>query len=185
MSDLTAEFVGVYEKLKADILKDLDINLTNGACDWVAKMLDHNLLGGKLNRGLSAIDSYSLLKEGKQLTSEEIIQISSLGWCIEWVGMIAVNDGILLCNHIAVILKKYFRGKPYYVDLLELFNEVEFQTASGQMIDLITTQERDLSKYSLAMWHVHFLWPERILTIMLMPRTYSSKWEYISKFSPL
>lgn len=98
-------------------------------------MLDHNLLGGKLNHGLSAIDSYSLLKEGKQLSSEEIILISSLGWCIEWlqgyflvhddimdgsskrrgqpcwfrldkVGMIAVNDGVLLRNHIAVILKR-------------------------------------------------------------------------------
>lgn len=102
-------------------------------------MLDHNLLGGKLNHGLSAIDSYSLLKEGKQLSSEEIILISSLGWCIEWlqgyflvhddimdgsskrrgqpcwfrldkVGMIAVNDGVLLRNHIAVILKQHFRG---------------------------------------------------------------------------
>lgn len=38
--------------------------------------------------------------------------------------MIAVNDGILLRNHIPRILKKHFRGKPYYVDLLDLFNEV-------------------------------------------------------------
>ncbi|EYU27054.1 hypothetical protein MIMGU_mgv1a0125502mg, partial [Erythranthe guttata] len=39
----------------------------------------------------------------------------------------------------------------FYVDLLDLFNEVEFQTASGQMIDLIITieGEKDLSKYSL------------------------------------
>ncbi|XP_055807375.1 farnesyl pyrophosphate synthase-like isoform X2 [Solanum dulcamara] len=137
---------------------------------------------GKLNRGLSVIDSYSLLKEGKELTSEEISQTSFLGWCIEWlqayflvlddimdgsqtrrgqpcwfrkpkVGMIAVNDGLLLRNHIPRILKNHFKGKPYYVDLLELFNEVEFQTASGQMIDLITTHagEKDLSKYSLSL----------------------------------
>ncbi|XWS27691.1 hypothetical protein CRYUN_Cryun25bG0002900 [Craigia yunnanensis] len=68
------------------------------------------------------------------------------------VGMIAVNDGLILRNQIFRILKKHFRGKPYYVDLLDLFNEVEFQTASGQMIDLITTLqgEKDLSKYSLS-----------------------------------
>ncbi|XVF75149.1 hypothetical protein PTKIN_Ptkin13bG0164100 [Pterospermum kingtungense] len=68
------------------------------------------------------------------------------------VGLIAVNDGVLLRNHIARILKNHFKGKPYYVDLLDLFNEVEFQTASGQMIDLITTieGEKDLSKYSLS-----------------------------------
>ncbi|CAA2979520.1 farnesyl pyrophosphate synthase 1 [Olea europaea subsp. europaea] len=67
------------------------------------------------------------------------------------VGLIALNDGIILRNHIARILKKHFREKPYYVDLIDLFNEVEFQTASGQMIDLITTLEgeKDLSKYSL------------------------------------
>ncbi|KAK0600016.1 hypothetical protein LWI29_010739 [Acer saccharum] len=70
------------------------------------------------------------------------------------IGMVAVNDGIVLRNHIYRILKNHFRGKPYYVDLLDLFNEVEFQTISGQMIDLITTLdgeegEKDLSKYSL------------------------------------
>ncbi|KAF2563801.1 hypothetical protein F2Q70_00018060, partial [Brassica cretica] len=67
------------------------------------------------------------------------------------VGMVAINDGILLRNHIHRILKKHFRGKPYYVDLVDLFNEVEMQTACGQMIDLITTfeGEKDLAKYSL------------------------------------
>lgn len=40
------------------------------------------------------------------------------------VGMIAVNDGIILRNQIPRILKKHFRDKKYYVDLLDLFNEV-------------------------------------------------------------
>ncbi|XP_071725719.1 farnesyl diphosphate synthase 2-like [Rutidosis leptorrhynchoides] len=68
------------------------------------------------------------------------------------VGIIAVNDGVVLRNHIPRVLKKHFREKAYYVDLVDLFNEVEFQTASGQMIDLITTLvgEKDLSKYSLS-----------------------------------
>lgn len=38
--------------------------------------------------------------------------------------MIAVNDGLILRNHISRILKKHFREKPYYVDLLDLFSEV-------------------------------------------------------------
>lgn len=45
---------------------------------------------------------------------------------ISKVGMIAVNDGIILRNQISRILKKHFKGKPYYVDLLDLFNEVCF-----------------------------------------------------------
>eukprot|EP01018_Ginkgo_biloba_P010186 Gb_29811 [translate_table: standard] len=67
------------------------------------------------------------------------------------VGLIAANDGILLRTHIFRILKLHFRTKPCYVDLSDLFNEVEFQTASGQMLDLITTHEGaiDLAKYKM------------------------------------
>lgn len=65
--------------------------------------------------------------------------------------MIAINDGIKLLTHIPRILRNHFRDKKYYVDLMELFNEVEFQIAARQTIDLITTieGEKDLSKYSL------------------------------------
>ncbi|CAA0818025.1 Farnesyl pyrophosphate synthase 1- mitochondrial [Striga hermonthica] len=177
--DLRTTFLSVYSVLKSDLLNDPAFEWTEGSRQWV----DRNELwfSGKLNRGLSVIDSYKLLKEEKGLTEDEVFLASALGWCIEWlqafflvlddimdnshtrrgqpcwfrvpkVGMIAINDGIMLRNHIPRILKKYFREKPYYVDLLDLFNEVvEFQTASGQMIDLITTieGEKDLSKYSL------------------------------------
>jgi farnesyl diphosphate synthase len=69
------------------------------------------------------------------------------------VGMIAANDGVLLRNKIQHILRKHFNGKPYYVELHDLFTEVEFQTATGQMVDLITTLEgeKDLSKYTLSL----------------------------------
>ncbi|KAM0958436.1 hypothetical protein EV1_023504 [Malus domestica] len=102
--------------------------------------------------GLSVIDSYQLLQQGRELTEDETFLASALGWCIEWlqafflvldnimdgshtrrgqpcwfrlpkVSMIAVNDGVVLRNHIPRILIKYFREKPYYVDLLDLFNE--------------------------------------------------------------
>ena len=82
---------------------------------------------------------------------------------------------MILRNQIFRILKNHFRAKPYYADLIDLFNEVivsrylfnvyklfilvlnfislqvEFQTASGQMLDLITTieGEKDLGKYKL------------------------------------
>lgn len=181
MADLKSAFLKVYSQLKSELLQDPAFEFTHDSRQWVDRMLDYNVPGGKLNRGLSVIDSYRLLKEGKELTEVEIFLASALGWCIEWlqayflvlddimdnshtrrgqpcwfrvpkVGLIAVNDGVLLRNHICRILKNHFRGKPYYVDLLDLFNEVEFQTASGQMIDLITTLEgeKDLSKYSLS-----------------------------------
>ncbi|KAG9143231.1 hypothetical protein Leryth_010152 [Lithospermum erythrorhizon] len=180
MSSLRSKFFDVYEVLKSELLKDPAFDFTDESREWVERMLDYNVPGGKCNRGLSVVDSYKLLKEGNELSEDEIFLASALGWCIEWlqayflvlddimdsshtrrgqpcwfrqpkVGMIAVNDGILLRNHIGRVLKKHFHDKPYYVYLLELFNEVEFQTTCGQMIDLITAHlgQNDLSKYSL------------------------------------
>ncbi|KAF6153825.1 hypothetical protein GIB67_001058 [Kingdonia uniflora] len=177
--DHKSTFLDIYASLKSELLNDSSFEFDDASRQWVQRMMDYNVPGGKLNRGLSVIDSYKLLK-GEDLTDDEVFLSSALGWCIEWlqayflvlddimdnshtrrgqpcwfklekVGMIAINDGILLRNHIPRILKKHFRGKAYYVDLLDLFNEVEFQTASGQMIDLITTLvgEKDLSKYTL------------------------------------
>jgi farnesyl diphosphate synthase len=40
---------------------------------------------GKLNRGLSVVDSYKLLKGDDDLNEEEMFLASTLGWCIEWV----------------------------------------------------------------------------------------------------
>lgn len=184
MADLKSTFLKVYSVLKSELLHDPAFEWTEDSRQWVERMLDYNVPGGKLNRGLSVIDSYKLLKEGKELTEDEVFLACALGWCIEWlqayflvlddimdsshtrrgqpcwfrvekVGLIAVNDGIILRNHIPRILKNHFKGKPYYEDLLDLFNEVEFQTASGQMIDLITTieGEKDLSKYSMPLHH--------------------------------
>ncbi|CAH2078805.1 unnamed protein product [Thlaspi arvense] len=184
--DLKSTFLDVYSILKTDLLQDPAFEFTNESSQWLEQMLDYNVPGGKLNRGISVVDSYKMLKQNQKLTQEEIFLSCALGWCIEWVflfylltlfislslslclcsvtrrgqpcwfrkpqvGMIAINDGLLLRNHIHRILKKHFRGKRYYVDLVDLFNEVEFQTTCGQMLDLITTfdGEKDLSKYSL------------------------------------
>lgn len=38
--------------------------------------------------------------------------------------MVAINDGVLIRNQIHRILKTHFKQKPYYADLLDLFNEV-------------------------------------------------------------
>ncbi|XP_010245026.1 PREDICTED: farnesyl pyrophosphate synthase 1-like [Nelumbo nucifera] len=183
-TDMKSTFRRVYSTLKSELLQDPAFDFTDDSRQWVDRMLEYNVPGGKLNRGLSVIDSYKLLQEGRELPEDEIFLACALGWCIEWfqayflvlddimdnshtrrgqpcwfrmpeVGIIAVNDGIILRNHISRILRRHFREKPYYVDLLDLFNEVEFQTASGQMIDLITTHEgqKDLSKYTIPVHH--------------------------------
>jgi farnesyl diphosphate synthase len=49
------------------------------------------------------------------------------------VGNIAINDSFLVESHIYVLLKKYFRHQPYYVDLVDLFHETTYQTELGKM----------------------------------------------------
>nr|GMC55492.1 farnesyl pyrophosphate synthase 1 [Ipomoea batatas] len=40
----------------------------------------------KIFREVKLIDSYKLLKEGKEIAENEIFLASALGWCIEWGG---------------------------------------------------------------------------------------------------
>ncbi len=67
------------------------------------------------------------------------------------VGLIAVNDSVMLEGAIYHLLKTYFRGETYYVDLLEVLHETSYKTEMGQLVDMITASEGvvDLSKFSL------------------------------------
>jgi farnesyl diphosphate synthase len=67
------------------------------------------------------------------------------------VGMIAINDAFMLESSIYLILKKHFKIHPAYVDLVELFHDVTFQTELGQLCDLITAPEDhvDLNNFSM------------------------------------
>jgi farnesyl diphosphate synthase len=136
-------------------------------------------MGGKYNRGMSVVDTTTILL-GRKATKDELFRSATLGWMIEllqafflvsddimddsktrrgfpcWyrmpnVGMIAINDAFMLEAGIYILLKKYFRQDKSYVDLLELFHEVTFQTELGQTCDLLTAPEDhvDLANFSL------------------------------------
>ncbi|CAO2146977.1 unnamed protein product [Urochloa humidicola] len=151
----------------ADFLR----KITEEAKRRVEQMIDYNVPGGKLNRGLSVVDSYMLLKQGSEVTEDEFFLACVLGWCVEWfqacalvlddimdgaqmrrekkcwfrlpkVGLHGINDCVVLKCHIARLVKKYFREKHYYLELYELWGEVAFQTSLGQMLDLTSTHYR-------------------------------------------
>lgn len=46
--------------------------------------MDYNVPGGKLNRGLSVVDSVAILR-GRELTDSEYFKAAVLGWAVEWV----------------------------------------------------------------------------------------------------
>ncbi|CAL4992564.1 unnamed protein product [Urochloa decumbens] len=148
----------------ADFLRQI----TDEARCHVEQMIDYNVPGGKLNRGLSVVDSYMLLKQGSEVTEDEFFLACVLGWCVEWfqacalvlddimdgahmrrekkcwfrlpkVGLHGIKDCVLLKCHIARLFRKYFREKHYYLELTELWDEISLQTSLGQMLDLTST----------------------------------------------
>ncbi|EDO19000.1 hypothetical protein Kpol_2002p71 [Vanderwaltozyma polyspora DSM 70294] len=179
-SKFVDEFPTLVEELKQVLVK---YGMPEEAIQWYEKNLNYNTPGGKLNRGLSVVDTYAILKgynSVDDLSKDEYRRVAVLGWCVEllqayflvaddmmdksitrrgqpcWyrvedVGEIAINDAFMLEAAIYELLKKYFRSESYYIDLIELFHDVTFQTEMGQLLDLITAPEEsvDLSKFSL------------------------------------
>lgn len=177
------KFVAEFDTLVEELQQiALGYNMPKEAIDWFTASLHYNTPGGKLNRGMSVIDTYCILqhKTADDLSAAEYKKVALLGWAIEllqayflvaddmmdqsktrrgqpcWylkdgVGNIAINDSFMLEGAIYILLKKHFRQDAYYVDLLDLFHEVTFQTELGQLMDLVTADEDhvDLSKFSL------------------------------------
>ncbi|GAN06747.1 farnesyl pyrophosphate synthase [Mucor ambiguus] len=173
-------FLKVFPTLAEEVLLELrKYNMPEDAYEWTKKMLYYNVPGGKLNRGISVVDTVRILK-GDTVTEDDIFKATVLGWLIEFlqafflvsddimdasitrrgqpcwyksegVGMVAINDAFILESCIYIFLKKYFKKTDYYIELVELFHEVTFQTELGQLCDLITAPEDDvdLSKFSI------------------------------------
>ncbi|KAF1809639.1 ERG20 farnesyl diphosphate synthase [Eremomyces bilateralis CBS 781.70] len=172
MPTTRTEFETAFQPLVEDMLQLCrDNKLPDNARAWYEKNLLHNTMGGKYNRGMSVIDTSSILLN-KSITpgTPEYLRAGALGWMIEllqafflvsddimdssktrrgspcWylmptVGMIAINDAFMLEGTIYMLLKKHFRQEKCYTDLLELFHEVTFQTELGQQCDLLTAPE--------------------------------------------
>ncbi|KAI5966351.1 ERG20 [Candida pseudojiufengensis] len=178
-----SRFLNVFEDIVEELTQILiSYKMPKEAITWFQNNLNYNTPGGKLNRGLSVVDTYAILNNttSDKLNDEEYKKVAILGWAIEllqayflvaddmmdqsetrrgqpcWylkegVGNIAINDSFMLDGAIYEILRKHFRKDTYYVDLLDLFHEVTFQTELGQLLDLVTADEEhvDLSKFSL------------------------------------
>jgi len=126
-----------------------------GMQNWIEKVVDYNVQGGKMNRGIALVESYSLLENHK--VSEENMTIAiALGWAVEllqafflvaddimddshtrrmkpcWyrtnnLGVKAFNDSILLENSAYQIISSYCRDQPYYLAVIDLFHDVSAQ----------------------------------------------------------
>lgn len=175
------EFLKVYQRVRDELVGDeLLKGQPEASKQWVTEMLDYNVPFGKLNRGMAVLDVVKAMASGEEINEQQADQARLLGWCIEFlqayflvaddimdnsitrrgqpcwyrvpkVGLVAINDAIILESCIYRILKMHFRDHPAYVELLDLFHEVTHQTSHGQLLDTTTAPigTVDLSRYTL------------------------------------
>ncbi|KAL8677008.1 MAG: hypothetical protein Q9186_006519 [Xanthomendoza sp. 1 TL-2023] len=173
------EFESVFPQLVDDLSKHCkQYGLPEDALKWFQESLNHNTTGGKCNRGMSVVDTTSILLQ-RPLTAPEFHHAATLGWLTEllqafflvsddimdssqtrrgqpcWykypkVGMIAINDAFMLESSIYILLRQHFGKHPSYAGFLEIFHTTTFQTEIGQLCDLLTAPEDhvDLSQFS-------------------------------------
>ncbi|KAL8770442.1 MAG: hypothetical protein Q9209_003868 [Squamulea sp. 1 TL-2023] len=173
------DFESVFPQLVNDLSQHCkQYGLPEDALKWYQDSLNHNTMGGKCNRGMSIVDTTSILLQ-RPLSKTEFFHSATLGWLTEllqafflvsddimdssqtrrgqpcWykfpkVGMIAINDAFMLESSIYILLKQHFSSHPSYAGFLELFHTTTFQTEIGQLCDLLTAPEDhvDLSQFS-------------------------------------
>ncbi|KAJ2081894.1 Farnesyl pyrophosphate synthetase [Coemansia sp. RSA 988] len=175
MRTTSKEFTEFFPQLIEDIVSELpSFGATPEMVSRIKQMIEYNVMGGKMNRGLSVVDTVKIMRGEAELPKDINEKALVLGWTVEWlqafflvaddimdespsrrgqpawyrrkdVGILAINDSFILESCIYRLLKKYFRSEPYYIGLVELFHETSYQTELGQMVDLLTAPENDIN----------------------------------------
>ncbi|XP_061396816.1 uncharacterized protein LOC133332429 [Musca vetustissima] len=173
-TDENREFLAVFPEIVNEMVEITNKYSPNEISEWFARSLEYNIPHGKLNRGLLTVLTYKNLVKSEDLTPENIKRAQILGWCVEilhsfflvyddvmdnsstrrgqvcWhkvpqVGLIALNDALMMENGLYAVLKNHFRHLDCYVDLMELFHEITFITTCGQSLDLLNANNNVLS----------------------------------------
>ncbi|KAI9224128.1 geranyltranstransferase [Blastocladiella britannica] len=108
--EVVAAFEKSYHVIANDLLHDLEHvhKMPQVGVERMRKMLEHNVMGGKMNRGLAVIDTLMIIAQGqgRVLSQEDIFRAHVAGWAIEWLqACFLVADDIMDQSHTR-------RGKP-------------------------------------------------------------------------
>jgi farnesyl diphosphate synthase len=146
---------------------------------WIRKVLDYNVTGGKMNRGLMVVES-GISLFGDRCTNDDLCRFAVLGWVIEmlqaWLliaddimdasvtrrgqpcwykvdnlGEAAINDAFLVEMLLFKALRRHFGDRPEYSRLVDLVMETTLQTELGQLLD-IKCDTAPLSAFTLERW---------------------------------
>ncbi|GAM21444.1 hypothetical protein SAMD00019534_046190, partial [Acytostelium subglobosum LB1] len=90
------EFLDALPMLKEDVLSDPStMKMPPQARDWISRLIDASVAGGKMNRGLTVPSTLQLLLN-RPLTKTETQNAIVLGWGVEWLqAFFLVADDIM------------------------------------------------------------------------------------------
>ena len=84
-----ALFSWSFPSLQKEIVSDLPTvyEMPNEAVKYVDRMIAYTVAGGKMNRGLSVLDSHRRIIEAtrRKVTNKQRVQAAALGWCVEFL----------------------------------------------------------------------------------------------------
>jgi len=174
--DERQEFMSMFPDLVRDLVEQPEMRDMEETNQWLIRVLQYNVPHGKRNRGLATALAYRHMVS--ELTEENVRLSYVLGWCVEilqayflvaddimddsetrrgrlcWykvdnLGPAAFNDALLLESAIYELLKKHFRDKECYVEILEIFHDINYRTIYGQSLDTRTGLERKMETYTM------------------------------------
>uniref|UniRef100_T1IND5 Farnesyl pyrophosphate synthase n=1 Tax=Strigamia maritima TaxID=126957 RepID=T1IND5_STRMM len=179
MKEFDAVYPDIVKSLTNDFMQpECEIK---AAISRLKEVVDYNVPFGKKTRGLFVVKAFKQICGVDKIDEENVYLAQVLGWCVEmlqafflvcddvmdqsktrrgqlcWykkdgVGLIAINDAFSLEAGLYFLLKKYFRHKSYYINIIELFHETTFQTVMGQSLDLLTsstTGQLEFDKFTI------------------------------------
>ncbi|KAJ8717212.1 hypothetical protein PYW08_005611 [Mythimna loreyi] len=132
--------------------------------NWIKKLLNYTMDGGKQGRGLAVPFAYQKMEDPEYFSEEKMHTARFLGWCIEtlqasllaiddivdvsttrrgkpcWylqpdVGTSAINDCFLIYHCFMELIELKFGKEPYFTDLVKLINETVLYTTIGEYLD--------------------------------------------------
>lgn len=100
VNDPKGSFLRVCEMLIDDLVRILPLryDLPQRETQWIKDMLDYNVKGGKMNRGLMVVDAGVAILEqkGRLISNDDFCRLAVLGWAIEWLqAWLLVADDIM------------------------------------------------------------------------------------------
>ncbi|KAG6884816.1 hypothetical protein C0993_008035 [Termitomyces sp. T159_Od127] len=162
------KFESIFALVRDELLAHLvEEGLPADVVLYTRLSVESSVQGGNLNGGMSFINTVELLKsrdltqdeytKAAVLVSDEVISGSRRRGLSCWyrdlnpsltsaagdegppIGVVAIDEFMVLKSAIFRLLKTHFRKESYYADLVELSDYVAYKRAMGKLMDVVTT----------------------------------------------